>query len=122
MECINEARLRVWKYQPQKFFREAVIDGDGTIAPTDGECKEGMDLAYNGQWGYHPFTDFSQTKYLDGWDRDGVKFTFGIDASPALKKLAESLPNSPSNPWCARPSTKSRPSRAGGRRTSNSRS
>ena len=92
MECINEARLRVWKYQPQKFFREAVIDGDGTIAPTDGECKEGMDLAYNGQWGYHPFTDFSQTKYLDGWDRDGVKFTFGIDASPALKKLAKSLP------------------------------
>jgi hypothetical protein len=54
LECINEARLRVWQRQPRRFFREAVIDGDGTIAPTNGECKEGMNLAYNGQWGYHP--------------------------------------------------------------------
>jgi hypothetical protein len=54
MEAINEARLRVWRRQPKEFFREAVIDGDGTIAETTGECKQGMDIAYNGQWGYHP--------------------------------------------------------------------
>ncbi len=54
MEAINEARLKVWRRQPKKFFAEAVIDGDGTIAETTGECKEGMDIAYNGQWGYHP--------------------------------------------------------------------
>lgn len=54
MEAINEARLNVWRRQPKKFFREAVIDGDGTIAETTGECKQGMDIAHNGQWGYHP--------------------------------------------------------------------
>jgi hypothetical protein len=54
MEAINEARLNVWRGQPKEFFREAVTDGDGTIAETTGECKQGMDIAYNGQWGYHP--------------------------------------------------------------------
>ena len=54
MEAINEARLNVWKKQPKKFFDEAVIDADGTIAETTGECKQGMDIAYNGKWGYSP--------------------------------------------------------------------
>jgi hypothetical protein len=54
MEAIHEARLRVWRRQPKKFFAEAVIDGDGTIAETTGQCKQGMAIAYNGQWGYHP--------------------------------------------------------------------
>ena len=30
------------------------IHADGTIVPTDGECKHGLDNAYDGQWGYHP--------------------------------------------------------------------
>ncbi len=54
MEAINEARLNVWRKQPKKFFDEALIDADGTIAETTGECKRGMDIAYNGKWGYHP--------------------------------------------------------------------
>jgi len=54
MECFNEPRLKVWKQQPEEFFKLAIVDVDGTIAPTWGECKQGMDLAYNGQWGYHP--------------------------------------------------------------------
>ena len=54
MEAINTARLGVWKQQPAEFFERAVIDVDGTIAPTDGECKAGMDISYDGQWGYHP--------------------------------------------------------------------
>jgi hypothetical protein len=54
MEAIHEARRRVWQRQPRGFFREAVIDVDGTIAPTSGACKQGMGIAYNGQWGYHP--------------------------------------------------------------------
>lgn len=33
---------------------EAVIDVDGSLAPTLGECKEDMDISYNGIWGYHP--------------------------------------------------------------------
>ena len=31
-----------------------MIDADGTLAETTGQCKEGMDIAYNGVWGYHP--------------------------------------------------------------------
>lgn len=54
METFNEARLKVWKQQDAAFFDEAVIDVDGTIAPTFGECKRGMNLSYDGQWGYHP--------------------------------------------------------------------
>ncbi|MEA3339843.1 MAG: IS1380 family transposase [Chloroflexota bacterium] len=52
MEAINETRLNVWRQQPKTFFNEAVIDVDGTIAETTGECKQGMDIAYNGKWGY----------------------------------------------------------------------
>jgi hypothetical protein len=53
-ETINSVRLDVWKQQEPAFFEQAVIDVDGTIAPTDGQCKQGMDISYDGQWGYHP--------------------------------------------------------------------
>jgi len=141
-DIINEVRLKVWKQQEPEFFAEAIIDADGTIAETTGECKEGMDLSYKGVWGYHPLvvslsntgeplylsnrsgnstssknasqylnraadlsrragfkkirfrgdTDFSQTKYLDGWDDEGITFVFGINAMPNLVELAENLP------------------------------
>jgi len=54
MNAINEVRLGVWREQPPAFFERAVIDADGTLATTFGECKEGMDISYKGQWGYHP--------------------------------------------------------------------
>ena len=54
MEAENEVRLRVWGQQPEAFFEEAVLNADGTLAETTGECKQGMDVAYNGTWGYHP--------------------------------------------------------------------
>jgi hypothetical protein len=140
MEAINEARQRVWKYQPKGFLPRAVIDVDGTIAPTLGECKAGMDISYKGIWGYAPLivslantkevlylvnrpgnapshdgaapwidraielvkphagqvhlrgdTDFSLTWEFDKWDQGGVTFTFGMDASPTLVALAQSL-------------------------------
>ncbi len=142
MDTINRVRQRIWRVQPGPFAERAILDVDGTIAPTTGECKQGMDISYNGQWGYHPLvvslantgeplfvvnrpgnrpshedaaawldrgieacrgggfgqvllrgdTDFSQTKYLDGWDADGVGFVFGIDAMANLVKQAEDLP------------------------------
>ena len=52
--AINETRVRVWRTQPDAFFEEAVIDADGTLAATTGQCKEGMDISYEGVWGYHP--------------------------------------------------------------------
>ena len=54
MDAINEVRLGVWQRQPSEFFQQAVIDADGTLASTWGQCKEGMDISYKGQWGYHP--------------------------------------------------------------------
>jgi hypothetical protein len=50
----NATRIKVWRQQPAEFFEEAVIDGDGTMVETAGECKQGMDINYKGQWGYHP--------------------------------------------------------------------
>jgi hypothetical protein len=144
MDTINETRIPIWQQQPEEFFDEAVLDLDGSLAPTDGECKEGIGLSYKGEWGYHPLivslantqeplylvnrsgnrpshenawpyvdgaielcrrggfkkvllrgdTDFTQTAYLDGWDGQGVRFLFGIDAMPNLVGLAENLPKS----------------------------
>ncbi len=54
MSAINECRLRVWKKQPDSFFDHAHIDADGTLVRTAAECKQGVDIAYNGVWGYHP--------------------------------------------------------------------
>jgi hypothetical protein len=52
-EAVNRARLRVWARQPASFFEQtARIDADASIVSTDGECKQGMDIAYNGIWGY----------------------------------------------------------------------
>ena len=54
MEAINEARQRVWRRQPKELLSRAIIDVDGTIAPTLGQCKAGMDISYKGIWGYAP--------------------------------------------------------------------
>jgi hypothetical protein len=53
-ETFNEIRTKVWALQDSSFRKEAIIDIDGTIAGTTGECKEGMDISYNGIWGYAP--------------------------------------------------------------------
>ena len=53
-EVFNETRLKVWQQQGDEFFEEAIIEADGTMVETTGECKQGMDINYKGQWGYHP--------------------------------------------------------------------
>jgi hypothetical protein len=54
LDVYNETSAKVWKEQPESFFDEAVIDMDGSIVETTGECKAGMDCSYKGIWGYHP--------------------------------------------------------------------
>jgi len=52
-EAVNRSRLGVWAVQPPSFFAQtAKIDADATLVSTDGECKQGMDISYNGIWGY----------------------------------------------------------------------
>src|SRR3989441_1263452 len=51
---VDRVRVRVWRQQPAEFFAEAIVEADGTLAPTTGECKEGMEISYHGVWGYHP--------------------------------------------------------------------
>ncbi len=51
---INEIRVAVWRQQPESFRKEtARIDADGTYVGTTGECKEGMNINYKGDWGFH---------------------------------------------------------------------
>lgn len=144
MDAVNVARLKVWSSQDKEFHAQATIDADGTIAPTDGQCKSGIGMSYNGQWSYHPLvvslaetnellyltnrpgnrpshegaaevldraielarkggfekvllrgdTDFTQTRHLDGWDKDDVKFVFGMDSMRGLQERARALPES----------------------------
>jgi hypothetical protein len=48
------ARLKVWQQQPAAFFQVAHIEADGTMVATGAECKAGIDINYQGVWGYHP--------------------------------------------------------------------
>ena len=53
-DIFDDVRIGVWRRQPDSFFAQAVIDVDGSLVETTGQCKQGMDIAYNGVWGYHP--------------------------------------------------------------------
>lgn len=53
-EAINAVRAPIWAKLPARERREAIIDTDGTMAPTTGERKEGIGRSYKGVWGYHP--------------------------------------------------------------------
>jgi hypothetical protein len=152
MQILNRVRQRVWRQQRPEFFEHAVLEADGTLAATCGECKQGMDIDHDGQWGYQVLllslantgeplywynrsgnrpshegasaffdlaialcresgfrkitlrgdTDFSQTKYLDGWHEDGVRFIFGFDANDSVKAEAEKLPETAWKPLVRR--------------------
>jgi Transposase DDE domain group 1 len=54
MDALNRTRRRVWAQQPAAFFDRAIIDVDGTLVGTAARCKGGVDIAYDGTWGYHP--------------------------------------------------------------------
>lgn len=57
-------------------------------------------------------TDFALTENLDRWDREGIEFVFGFDATPTMNALADSLektawkPLDRSQPEAAKPRAK----------------
>jgi hypothetical protein len=53
LDAVNGIRQRMWTLLPRDELKRAVIDGDGTDAPTDGEKKEGIGLSYKSVWGYN---------------------------------------------------------------------
>src|SRR5580700_12089900 len=53
LDIINATRIKVWADQPPTFFEQARLDMDGFLVETTGQCKRGMDIAYDGTWGYH---------------------------------------------------------------------
>ena len=82
-EAINEARLKVWQRQPAAFFAEAVIDADGSVVGTTGECKQGMEYSYKRLWGYHPLllTLANTGEVLSLFNRPGNRPSYeGADA------------------------------------------
>ena len=54
MDGVNAIRRKLWLRLPQAERKRAIIEGDGTDAPTDGEKKSGIGLSYKGVWGYSP--------------------------------------------------------------------
>ena len=54
MDVFNDTRVTVWQQQDEAFFEEAIIEADGTMVETGGACKQGIDINYKSQWGYHP--------------------------------------------------------------------
>jgi hypothetical protein len=88
MNAINQSRLRVWAQQPSTFLAEAILDVDGTLVSTDAECKQGINIAYNGVWGYHPLlislANTSEPLYLI--NRSGNRASYD-HAAEALDKM-----------------------------------
>ena len=55
MDGINAVRPQLWRGRGRDLLAPvAYVDVDGTVAPTLGDKKVGMDRSYKGVWGYHP--------------------------------------------------------------------
>ena len=55
MECVNAVRPKLWQGRGRELLGPvAYLDVDGTMAPTTGEKKAGMDISHKGIWGYAP--------------------------------------------------------------------
>ncbi|MER7007513.1 IS1380 family transposase [Dactylosporangium sp. NPDC000555] len=55
MDAINSVRPALWRGRGADLLGAvAYLDVDGTIVPTTGQLKQGMDISYKGIWGYAP--------------------------------------------------------------------
>lgn len=52
MEAIHAVRPQLWRGRGRDLLGPATyLDVDGTLAPTYGKLKAGMDISYKGIWG-----------------------------------------------------------------------
>ena len=117
-ETINRARLKVWSGQPASFSSQtARIDADASIVGTDGQCKQGMDIAYNGIWGYSALlvslANTAEPLYqsLHGANRPSHEGSFPSMTDPSNYAVK---PGSPTSCSEATPTSRSRPSLTAG--------
>jgi hypothetical protein len=55
MEAINAVRPKLWRGRGRELLGPITyLDVDGTLAPTYGQRRAGMDISYKGIWGYAP--------------------------------------------------------------------
>jgi hypothetical protein len=55
MDAVSSVRPQLWRGRGRNLLGPvAYIDVDGTIVPTTGAYKQGMDISYKGIWGYAP--------------------------------------------------------------------
>jgi hypothetical protein len=80
LDLCKDIRVNAWAGQPDAFFAQARIDLDGTLVDTAGECKQGMDIAYNGTWS-------SDGKHLVTAGDDGSVRIWRADEPRKLKTL-----------------------------------
>ena len=89
-QVIDRAREKVWRQMPNARKEVATVDMDSTIKPIYGECKQGADFSYTGQWSYHPllFTLAETRELLRTINRPGN----ASSADGAAAALQEVLP------------------------------
>ena len=100
MELVNKIRSRIWALQSTAFKKRATLYIDSTVAPTTGEHKQGMNMAYTGEWGYHPILiSLGETReplYIE--NREGNAYT-SRNAIPWIDKSIELVKKSFREVW-----------------------